>query len=142
MEVNKYADFKVGAKASLTREITEKDITNFADITGDFNKIHMNAEFAKKWVFKNRICHGLFTLSLISKVLLTKLLGHGCVLLQHDIKYLKPVYAGDKITAEAEIVGKDDKKRLVNLIVNCHNQDNELVLDGNGICKLPDAFFP
>ena len=99
LKENKYIDIKVGQKASISRKITEKDILDFANIVGDFNPIHVDEKFAKKSIFKGNIAHGMLTASLISAVLGNKLPGPGYIYLKQELKFLKPVFPDDTITA-------------------------------------------
>lgn len=61
----RFEDIQVGDKATFSKTMTESDIFAFAGITGDFNPIHVNAEFAKDSLFKQRVVHGMLTAGLL-----------------------------------------------------------------------------
>jgi 3-hydroxybutyryl-CoA dehydratase len=123
-------DFAIGEKASLSRTISEADILHMAEITGDFNPVHMDEDFASRTRFKGRIAHGLFSVGLISAVLGTKLPGPGAVFLKQTLSYLHPVRAGDVLTAEVETVTWLAEKRIITLKTRCLNQEGREVVRG------------
>lgn len=127
--------FKVGDSASLRRTVTEADIVNFAGITGDFNPVHIDEEYAKGTMFKGRIAHGLFSASLISNILGNRLPGPGCIYLKQSLRFLSPVKAGDTITAEVEIIETIEDKKRLRLSTTCKNQSGKLVLDGEALVQ-------
>ncbi|PSN81709.1 enoyl-CoA hydratase [Candidatus Marsarchaeota G1 archaeon OSP_D] len=120
-------------KASVTKTFTEKDIKTFAELSGDTNPLHLDTEFAKRTRFGRPIVHGFLTASLISAVLGTKLPGPGSIYLEQKIRFLKPVYIGDSVTAEVVITEINHQKLLIKLATNCYNQRNEKVVEGEAI---------
>lgn len=122
-------DFKVGDKASITKTITETDVYLYAGITGDFAPHHINAEFAKTTMFKERIAHGTLIGGFTSAAT-AKLVSPGAISLSHEMKFLAPVKFGDTITATAEIVEIIPEKKIIKIRAYCTNQRGELVLDG------------
>jgi 3-hydroxybutyryl-CoA dehydratase len=134
-----YADINVGDKASMSKTVSEYDVYTFAGLSGDFNPVHINAEFAKKSIFKERIAHGMFSAALISAVLGTALPGANTVYLAQELQFKAPVKIGDTITAEVEVLEKyDEKKRLV-LRTTCINQAGKVVLDGKATVMKVEA---
>jgi len=131
-EVNdrRFEDIKVGDKASFSKTISESDVYGFAGITGDFNPVHVNADFAAKSRFKQRIAHGMLTASLISTVLGTDLPGVNTIYLSQEVKFLSPVFFGDTLTSEAEVIEKREDKRILVLKTTVVNQSGTLVVDG------------
>lgn len=129
----------IGQSASFTKRITENDINAFAEISGDFNPIHVDEEAAKKSMFGRRIAHGMLSASFISAVLGMYLPGEGTIYLGQNLKFLKPVDIGDEITAKvtvAEIVNAD--KGIYKLSTQCFNQKEEMVIDGEATVKYVD----
>lgn len=127
MEIEKY---KVGMKESITKTITETDIILYTGISLDSNPVHINAVYAEGSFFKKRIAHGMLTAGLISAVLGTKLPGEGTIYLEQNLKFKKPVYLGDTVTAVCEIVEIVEEKRKLTLSTICYNQTGDVVLDG------------
>jgi 3-hydroxybutyryl-CoA dehydratase len=126
-----YEDIKIGDVAEFSKTITEHDVYTFAGITGDFNPVHINKEFAKQSMFKEQIAHGMLTGSLISTVLGTKLPGENTIYLGQNLKFLAPVKFGDTVTARVEVIEKRDDKHIIKLKTQVHNQNGELVIDGD-----------
>lgn len=136
-------EFRPGQKASVAKTISEADVYAFAGMTGDFNPLHVDAEFARKSRFGERIAHGMLTAGLISTVLGMKLPGTGAIFLGQTLKFLKPVRFGDTITAEAEVVSYRSDKRILTLRTKCANQRGEQVLEGEAtvlVDPLPEGF--
>jgi len=137
LEAADYKKITVGDQASIARTITETDISLFARITGDFNPVHVNEEFAKKTMFKGRIAHGMLIASLVSTVLGTKLPGFGSIYVSQTLRFMKPVRIGDTITATVEVVKKIErdpqKDPLIELRTTCFNQKNQEVLTGEAV---------
>ena len=126
-------DFQLGETASFSKTVTEADVTTFAGLIGDFNPLHVDAEFARKSRFGRRIAHGMFAGGLISAVLGNKLPGQGTIYLSQQIEFLAPVYIGDTITATVEIVAWRADKRIMTLKTDCHNQDGKPVVAGKAV---------
>lgn len=131
------SELNIGDEAEFAKTISEFDIYMFAGITGDFNPVHVNEDFARQTFFKTRISHGILTAGLISTVIGTKLPGTGCIYIKQDLNFLAPVRIGDTITARVEVVEILTKKNRIRLKTTCFNQDDTRVLDGEAIVSPP-----
>ena len=125
----------VGTRAERIRTITDADIVHFADVSGDRNPLHLDAEYAAHSLFGKRIAHGFLTGSLISALIGMDLPGAGSIYLGQTLKFLAPVYIDDTITASVEVISIREDKRLVILRTDCINQDGKLVLTGEATVK-------
>jgi acyl dehydratase len=115
---------EVGARASFTRTITEADVALFIGVTWDVNPYHTDETFASQTKFKRRNVPGLLTASL-----LTHLGGLWAFLAtEMHFNFLAPVYAGDTITASAEIAEYNPERGWVRLDCECRNMEGVLVL--------------
>jgi len=129
-----FEDFEVGMKVETAgRTITEADIVNFAGITGDWNPIHTDAEFAKNTIFGQRIAHGLLTLSIASGLLVRLGLTERTIVAFYGIdrlRFIKPVFIGDTIKAVSEVVGKEEREKygIVTFDVKVVKQTGEVVI--------------
>lgn len=124
---------ELGAYAAYTRTITTAEVVRFAEITGDTNPVHLNAEYAATTRFGERIVHGILTAGLISTVIGTQLPGLGAIYLQQQLRFLAPVYLNDTITASAEVIAVRPDKRILTLKTQCVNQLGEMVIDGEAV---------
>ncbi|PAB59064.1 enoyl-CoA hydratase [Anaeromicrobium sediminis] len=131
----KFEDITIGLNDSLTKTISEDDISTFAQVSGDFNPIHLDENFASKSIFKKKIAHGMLTSSLISSVLGTKLPGANTLYLSQSLKFLAPVYINDTITATVTVIDKREDKRLLTLETNIFKSDGTKVVSGSAIVK-------
>ena len=125
-----FADIKVGDKASMAKTVTEYDVYTFAGVTGDFNPVHIDAEFAKTTMFQGRIAHGMLSAGFISAVLGTALPGKNTIYLGQELQFKAPVKIGDTVTATVEVQEKIEGKNRLILRTTVTNQDGILVTDG------------
>ena len=126
-------DFTVGEKASMSRLISQDDILRMAEITGDFNPVHIDEEYAAQSRFKGRIAHGVFSSGLISAVLGMHLPGPGAIYLKQSLQFLHPVRPGDTLTAEVEVTAWRAEKRIITLKTRAFNQHGTDVADGEAV---------
>jgi 3-hydroxybutyryl-CoA dehydratase len=130
-----YSEIKIGDVASFAKTITEADIVHYAGITGDFNPIHVDAEYAKQSVFGGRVAHGMLVAGFISAVLGTQLPGPNSIYLEQDLKFRAPVKIGDTITAAVTVTEKRDDRKIITLKTTVTNQRGKVVMDGNAVMK-------
>jgi 3-hydroxybutyryl-CoA dehydratase len=135
-------ELKTGDSAEISRTITEKDINDFAGVTGDFNPVHLDQAYAQKTIFKGRIAHGLLSVGLLSTVLGNILPGHGTIYLSQEVKFLAPVRIGDNITARVEVIDLIPEKNRAKLRTSCTNQDGKIVVDGMAWVMPPKKVEP
>ncbi len=130
-QLHKHPSYAKGDRAQISKRISDEDVLSFAKVTGDFNPLHMDSEYARRTRFKGRIVHGMLGASLISAVLGTKLPGPGSIYLSQDLQFVRPVRIGDTLTAEVEVTSWDASRRLLGLATRCYNQSGEDVITGD-----------
>ncbi len=130
-------ELAVGAQASRTKTFTEADVQAFAQVTGDFNPVHLDETYAAGTSFGRRIVHGMLTASLISAALANDLPGEGTIYLNQTLTFKKPVFIGDTITAQLEITALNERRRIVTLSTVCTNQEGVVVLTGEAVVMAP-----
>jgi len=130
-----YEDIKVDDQASLTRTITEAHIVDFAGLTGDWNPVHTDAEYAAQSMFGERIAPGMLIGGLISAVLGTRLPGPNSIYLGQDLRFIAPVKIGDTVHVVVTVLEKRDDKRIIKLRTAVSNQRGEPVVDGTAVVK-------
>lgn len=134
----KFADIKVGDKASMAKTVSEYDVYSFAGLSGDFNPVHINAEFAEKSMFKGRIAHGMLSAAFISAVLGTALPGANTIYLAQELAFKAPVKIGDTVTATVEVIEKIEAKNRLILKTTVTNQAGTVVTDGKATVMKKD----
>lgn len=125
-----YDELSIGQSASLTRTVTDNDVKAFALVTHDFNPAHLDAEYAEHSPFKGKIVHGMWSAGLISALLGTKFPGMGTIYLDQSLKFRRPVYVSDTLTAKLTVKAKDDAKKWVEFDCEVTNQDGKVVIMG------------
>ncbi|MDR1321846.1 MAG: MaoC family dehydratase [Gracilibacteraceae bacterium] len=135
-EKKTFDQFQVGDKATFSKTITEADVVNFAGICGDFNPLHMDAEYAKNTIFKQRIAHGALVNSFISSVG-AMFVGLGAVYISQFSKFLAPVHIGDTITATMEVTELISEKNRLKNRTYVTNQEGKIVIDGEAVVMIP-----
>ncbi|MEW6257938.1 MAG: 3-hydroxybutyryl-CoA dehydratase [Pseudomonadota bacterium] len=131
-----FEDLTIGLAEELRRVIAASDVVGFAEVTGDRNPIHLSEHFAAKTPFGHRIAHGLYTASLISAVLGTRLPGPGAVYISQTLNFRAPVKIGDEVAVRVEVAELVPERRRARLACTCRVAD-ELVLDGEAWIKVP-----
>lgn len=136
MESKTRETLRVGDSGSFSKIVTEADVLAFAGASGDFNPLHIDEEYARKSVFGRRVAHGILTAAIISTVLGGEIPGLGTIFVDLQIRFLKPVFFGDTMTARATVTEIINPKR-VRLMVACTNQRGEDVAIGSAIVVPP-----
>ncbi|MBN9049833.1 MAG: MaoC family dehydratase [Rhizobiales bacterium] len=133
-----FEDLSVGMTERLSKTVDASDVVGFAAISGDRNPIHLSEHFAAKTPFGTRIAHGLYTASLISAVLGTRLPGPGAVYMSQTLNFRAPVKIGDTVDVIVEVIDLVPEKHRARLSCIC-KVDGEVVLDGEALVKVPTA---
>ena len=121
---------------SFSKVVSSSDVVGFAELTGDRNPIHLAQHFAAKTPFKTRIAHGLYTASLISAVLGTRLPGPGAIYISQTLNFHAPVKIGEQVTVKVTVVELIPDRYRARLACTC-TVDDEIVLDGEALVKVP-----
>ena len=131
-----FEDLSVGMTEVLCKTIDSSDVVGFAEVTGDRNPIHLSEHFAAKTPFGTRIAHGLYTASLISAVLGTRLPGPGAVYISQTLNFRAPVKIGDTVEVKVIVAELMPEKTRARLACTCSVED-DVVLDGEAWVKVP-----
>lgn len=128
--MKKYNEINIGDKETLSHTITKDDMDKFVQLTGDDNKLHVDAQFAGKTQFKKPVVHGMLGASFISTIIGTKLPGDGALWFSQTLEFLLPVRLGDQLTILAEVIKKNDKEQIIELKTEIYNQNRQVVTKG------------
>ena len=131
----------VGATATWTRTLTAEDVEAFATISGDRNPLHFDPDFAARTRLGGLVVQGGLTTGLFNALVAMELPGPGSVFLHQEWDYPAPVYVGDTVTAEAEVIEARADKPITRLRCVARRQDGTEVLRGECLVytMLPDA---
>jgi 3-hydroxybutyryl-CoA dehydratase len=129
-------DLEIGMSRELTKQISDRDITLFAEISTDHNPVHLDEDYAKATPFKGRIAHGILTAALISAVIGNQLPGQGTIYLEQSLKFRRPVRPGDSVRAVVTVKAIDPDRGRVTLETSCFVGDT-MVLVGEALVLAP-----
>lgn len=133
-------ELEIGMTRHLTKQVTDRDIQLFAEVSTDRNPVHLDDDYARDTIFQGRIAHGMLTAGLISAVIGEQLPGHGTVYLGQSLKFLAPVRPGDTVRAEVTVTAIDHARRRVTLATQCLI-DGKPVLRGEATVLAPSGKF-
>ena len=137
-----YNEIEVGMVKELTHKLTQDDIKNFVELTGDDNRLHTDIEYASKTSFKKPVAHGMLGASFISTIIGTKIPGDGALWFSQSLEFLLPVRVGDSLTVRAEVVKKDDRTCVIDLKTDIVNQNKQKVIQGLAKVKVVEQEKP
>ena len=129
----------VGERASRSLTLTAEHVKAFAQLTGDYNPLHFDREFVARTKFGKLVVQGGLTTGLLHALVAMDLPGPGTVFLSQNWKFTAPVYIGDTITAEAEIVSVHESKPVCQQKIRVARQTGETVLEGEAWCYTFEA---
>lgn len=132
-----FADVEIGDGITTAgRTVTEADVANFAGVSGDFNELHLNAERMADSSFGERIAHGALVFSLMTGLLWQARDEREDVVAFYGVdrlRFVGPVFVGDTIHVETEVVDTEPKEHpvangVVRYATDVIDQDGEVVL--------------
>ncbi|MFI0396142.1 MaoC family dehydratase [Paracoccus jiaweipingae] len=129
-------DLEIGMVRHVTKEVTDRDIEMFAEVSTDRNPVHLDEDYARDTMFEGRIAHGMLTAGLISAVIGEQLPGHGTIYLGQTLKFMAPVRPGEVVRAEVRVEMIDLSRRRVTLATRCLVGDT-VVLKGEAVVLAP-----
>lgn len=129
-------DLSVGMTDAYEHVVTEADVVQFADISGDHNPVHLDEAYARTTRFKGRIVHGMLTASFLSTTIASRLPGPGTIYLTQNLSFRAPVRIGDKVEARVTVVDIIRDKARVVLKTVCRVGDT-VVIDGDALVMVP-----
>ncbi|PKB79758.1 MAG: hypothetical protein BZY88_11870 [SAR202 cluster bacterium Io17-Chloro-G9] len=127
-------ELHVGQKATRTLTFTEESVKAYAEMTGDYNPLHFDQDFAAKTKFKNLVVQGGLTAGILNALVAMDMPGPGTVFMNQNLQYTAPVFIGDTITAEAEILELHQTKPVTKLKMTVTRQTGGKVLEGECWC--------
>lgn len=136
MSTDRLSELHLGQRATVYRTVTAEDVAAFAQLSGDRNALHVDAEFAARTEFARPVAHGFLHASMLSNLIGMKLPGRGALYLSQTIEFSAPVFIGDNLEASATIEKIDSETRVVELATQIINQDKLTVLRGRARAKV------
>jgi 3-hydroxybutyryl-CoA dehydratase len=133
--IKAYEEFAVGDTAVFSKTISEADILLFAAVSGDTYELHVDDVYAQTTRYGRRIAHGMLTASLLSTVNALLLQRPGGLYVSQAVRFVRPVFIGDTLTARAEVVELVPAKRRMRCRTTVVNQRGKTVIDGESVIQ-------
>ena len=130
------ARFAIGQLASCRRVFTDDDVRRFAELSGDFNELHLDEAAARASRFGGRVVHGMLTASLISRLIGMELPGRGAIYMGQSLRFTAPVRIGDEVEAIVEVTAVDAARSRLTLSTVVNGPDGTPVLTGEALVLL------
>ncbi len=123
---------QTGDKYAFSKIVSDEDVIQFSNVTGDKNPLHLDDEYAKTTMFGRRIAHGMIGAGIISGAIGMHLPGPGTTYLGQDLNFKNPVNIGDMLTVYLEVTDIVPKKKfnIAKIKTVCMNQNNDIVIEG------------
>ena len=126
----KLEDIKLGQKTQFKVKITEEMINEFAKLSGDYNPLHMDDDYANSTAFKKRVCHGMMLASFFSKLVGMHIPGRNSLYMSQSLKFISPCFINDEIIVEGEVLDKSASTRIITLRTKIINSFGNDLVDG------------
>ena len=131
-----FEDLEIGMEATFAKTVSEADIVSFAEVTGDKNPVHLDADYAAKSIFKGTIAHGMLTAGYISAVFGMEMPGPGAIYVSQTLNFRAPVRQGDRVVAKVRVMELYPAKRRARFECVC-SVDGKPVLEGEAMLLVP-----
>ncbi len=129
-------EIEIGAFAERMHTVTEQDIQAFADVSGDHNPVHLDADFAATTPFKGRIAHGMLSGAYISAAIAGDLPGPGSIYISQTLSFRRPVRLDDTVVTRVTVTAVDPDKARVTLKTECF-VNAKTVVEGEAVVMVP-----
>jgi 3-oxoacyl-[acyl-carrier protein] reductase len=135
----KFEEINVGYETELKHTITQEDVNSFGELTGDYNPVHFDPEFASRTTIGRPVVHGMLTSSFISTMIGMLIPGSGALWLSQTLKFLNPAFIGDELTVLAKVKQKSPATRILTLEININNQHGTSLVNGESTVRVLDV---
>jgi 3-hydroxybutyryl-CoA dehydratase len=123
-------DINLGQRKQFSVKITESTVNDFAKISGDYNSLHMEEEYASGTPFKKRVCHGMLLASFFSRLIGMYIPGKNALYFSQSLNFISPCFINDEVTVEGEVIDKSMATRIITMKTTIHNQNGKCLVDG------------
>lgn len=126
----KFSNINVGLKKDFSITITESMIDNFAELSGDFNPLHIDENYAKSTQFKQKVCHGMLLASFFSRLVGMYLPGKNALYFSQTLNFESPCFINDEISVEGEVIDKSVATKIITIKTIIYNKSRKCLVDG------------
>ena len=125
-----FNEIKIGLEHYFDITISNELEENFAKISGDFNPLHMDEQYAKKTKFGKRVCHGMLLASFFSRLVGMYLPGKNALYFSQNLNFIAPCFIGDKIIVKGEIIDKSESTKMIKIKTTIKNIEGQVLVEG------------
>ena len=139
-EISDYTfdEIKLGTTKSFEVEITEAMLDTFANLSGDFNPLHMDKEYANSEGFSGRVCSGMLLGSFFSRLIGMYLPGKNSLYFSQSLNFVNPCVINEKITISGEVLDKSTASKIITVKTTIINESKKTIVDGTAYVKIRD----
>ena len=125
-----FNEIKIGLEHHFEISIDEKLEGDFAKISGDFNPLHMDEQYAKKTKFGKRVCHGMLLASFFSRLVGMYLPGKNALYFSQNLNFIGPCFIGDIVIVKGKIINKSESTKMIKIETTIKNNTGKLLVEG------------
>ena len=125
-----FNDIKIGQTETFELVITESMLDDFARLSGDYNPLHMNENYANSTIFKRRVCHGMLVASFFSRLVGMYIPGKNALYFSQTLKFIHPCFIDDVLKIEGKVLDKSESTKLITLKTSVFNDIGKCIIDG------------
>ena len=125
-----FNDIKIGQTETFELVITESMLDDFARLSGDYNPLHMNENYAYSTIFKRRVCHGMLVASFFSRLVGMYIPGKNALYFSQTLKFIHPCFIDDTLKIEGKVLDKSESTKLITLKTSVFNDMGKCIIDG------------
>ena len=125
-----FDEIEIGLNHNFEIIITKKLIEDFAKISGDFNPLHMDEQYAKKTKFGKRVCHGMLLASFFSKLVGMYLPGKNALYFSQNLNFIGPCFIGDIVIVKGKVMNKSEATKMIKIETTIKNNTGKLLVEG------------
>jgi acyl dehydratase len=127
-----FKEITIGYCKKFTVKINSKMLDDFAALSGDYNPLHMDSEYAEKTQFKKQVCHGMLLTSFFSKLIGMYIPGKNALYFSQTINFRSPCFVDDIVTVIGEVTKKHETTKMITVKTEIYNQNNICLINGIG----------
>tara|TARA_Y100001949_G_scaffold122150_1_gene103969 strand:+ start:28 stop:459 length:432 start_codon:yes stop_codon:yes gene_type:complete len=133
-----FDEIEIGMQKNFQVYISEDMLDDFAKLSGDYNPLHMNEEYASSTSFKKRVCSGMFLATFFSRLIGMYLPGKHALHISQSLNFVNPCFLDEKITVEGEVIDKSIATKIITLKTTIINESKKIIIDGTACVKIRD----
>ena len=125
-----FENISIGYSDEFSVTVDSKMLESFANISGDFNPLHMDPVYTEQTPFKKQVCHGMLLASFFSKLVGMHIPGKNALYFSQSLNFRAPCFVNDTVTVKGVVIEKRETTKMITIKTEIINQDSVCVIDG------------